>query len=171
MCLVYNKLYGMRNVCLRYFNVYGVNQRYDAYGNVIPIFADRILRGVPHDHLRRRRADARLRERRATSPPRTSPRARAGDDVAGPFNIGSGTRITINELAAPHAARRAGARSACEYAPPRQGDVRDSLAAMAAAHAAFGFEPTVELEAGLAEYLAWIATDPVTARQLAEAPR
>ncbi len=47
MCLVFNKLYGMRNVCLRYFNVYGVNQRYDAYGNVIPIFADRILRGVP----------------------------------------------------------------------------------------------------------------------------
>ena len=27
MCLVYNKLYGMRNVCLRYFNVYGLNQR------------------------------------------------------------------------------------------------------------------------------------------------
>ena len=24
MCLVYNKLYGMHNVCLRYFNVYGL---------------------------------------------------------------------------------------------------------------------------------------------------
>ena len=47
MCLVFNKLYGMYNVCLRYFNVYGVNQRYDAYGNVIPIFADRILRACP----------------------------------------------------------------------------------------------------------------------------
>ena len=47
MCLVYNKLYGMRNVCLRYFNVYGPHQRFDAYGNVIPIFADRILKGVP----------------------------------------------------------------------------------------------------------------------------
>ena len=28
----------------RYFNVYGLNQRYDAYGNVIPIFAHRMLR-------------------------------------------------------------------------------------------------------------------------------
>jgi UDP-glucose 4-epimerase len=47
MCLVYNKLYGMKNICLRYFNVYGGRQRYDAYGNVIPIFAERILRGRP----------------------------------------------------------------------------------------------------------------------------
>jgi UDP-glucose 4-epimerase len=46
-CLVYNRLYGMQNVCLRYFNVYGPNQRYDAYGNVIPIFANRILKGQP----------------------------------------------------------------------------------------------------------------------------
>jgi nucleoside-diphosphate-sugar epimerase len=28
-----------KRFCLRYFNVYGLNQRYDAYGNVIPIFA------------------------------------------------------------------------------------------------------------------------------------
>ena len=34
-------------MCLRYFNVYGVNQRYDVYGNVIPIFANRLLQGRP----------------------------------------------------------------------------------------------------------------------------
>ena len=32
-------------ICLRYFNVYGPNQRYDAYGNVIPIFAHRLVNG------------------------------------------------------------------------------------------------------------------------------
>ena len=31
-CLVYAKLYGFESVCLRYFNVYGPNQRFDAYG-------------------------------------------------------------------------------------------------------------------------------------------
>jgi len=46
-CLLFNDLYGMDNVCLRYFNVYGINQRYDAYGNVIPIFAMRLLSGMP----------------------------------------------------------------------------------------------------------------------------
>ncbi|GIL15965.1 MAG: NDP-sugar dehydratase or epimerase [Chloroflexota bacterium] len=47
LCLAYAKLYPLECVCLRYFNVYVVNQRYDAYGNVIPIFAHRMLRGEP----------------------------------------------------------------------------------------------------------------------------
>ena len=47
LCLAYAKLYPLECVCLRYFNVYGMNQRYDAYGNVIPIFAHRALRGQP----------------------------------------------------------------------------------------------------------------------------
>src|ERR1051325_3950720 len=47
MCLAYSRLYELEAVGLRYFNVYGVNQRYDAYGNVIPIFAHRLLRREP----------------------------------------------------------------------------------------------------------------------------
>ena len=47
LCLAYAKLCPLECVCLRYFNVYGVNQRYDDYGNVIPIFAHRALRGQP----------------------------------------------------------------------------------------------------------------------------
>src|ERR1017187_4485266 len=45
--LAYAKLYGMEVVCLRYFNVYGPSQRFDAYGNVIPIFVFQMLRGEP----------------------------------------------------------------------------------------------------------------------------
>jgi len=45
--LVYAKLYSLEVVCLRYFNVYGVNQRYDAYGNAMPIFAYRMLNDLP----------------------------------------------------------------------------------------------------------------------------
>jgi UDP-glucose 4-epimerase len=47
LCLAYAKLYDVEAVCLRYFNVYGPNQRFDAYGNVIPIFAFQMLRGEP----------------------------------------------------------------------------------------------------------------------------
>lgn len=43
LILSYAKLYNFKSVCLRYFNVYGENQRFDAYGNVIPIFASRAL--------------------------------------------------------------------------------------------------------------------------------
>jgi UDP-glucose 4-epimerase len=47
LCLAYSKLHGLEAICLRYFNVYGPNQRFDAYGNVIPIFAFQMLRGEP----------------------------------------------------------------------------------------------------------------------------
>jgi UDP-glucose 4-epimerase len=166
MCLVYNKLYGMRNVCLRYFNVYGVNQRYDAYGNVIPIFADRILRGVPMTIFgdgEQTRDFVNARDVAAAN----IAAATAGEDVQGAFNIGSATRVTINDLATLMqrlAAREVGVA----FAPPRPGDVRDSLAATAAAQAAFGFAPSVTLDEGLDEYMAWIAHDPVTRRRLQE---
>ncbi len=164
MCLVYNKLYGMRNVCLRYFNVYGVNQRYDAYGNVIPIFADRILRGVPMTIFgdgEQTRDFVNAGDVAAAN----IAAATAGEGVAGSFNVGSGTRVTINDLAAMMQ-RAAGRDVGLEYAPPRQGDVRDSLADTSAAHAALGFEPGVGLEDGLHEFLAWIREDPVTLRRL-----
>ena len=164
MCLVYNKLYGMRNVCLRYFNVYGLNQRYDAYGNVIPIFAERIMRGRPlviFGDGEQTRDFVNARDVAAAN----LAAATADDDVAGPFNIGSATRITINRLA-EMMQTAAGRDVGVEHAAPRLGDVRDSLAAIDAARAAFGYEPRVGLEQGLAEDLAWIVRDPVTLAQL-----
>jgi UDP-glucose 4-epimerase len=163
VCLVYNKLHGMRNVCLRYFNVYGRGQRYDAYGNVIPIFADRLLRGIPliiygdgeqtRDFVNARDvAEANIA-------------AAFSDGAAGAFNIGSATRVTINRLAALMQ-RAAGVEAHLEHAPPRPGDVRDSLAAVDAAREAFDYRATVDLNDGLVEYMEWIKSDPVTLRRL-----
>jgi len=164
MCLVYNKLHDMRNVCLRYFNVYGPHQRFDAYGNVIPIFADRILKGVPMtifgDGEQTRDfvnvADVAAANLAAAFTP----------DVSGVFNIGSGGRITINELA--RVMQEVGdARVGVEYGPERPGDVRDSLADISAAHAAFGFAPAVPIGGrGLEEYMEWVANDPLTRARL-----
>jgi UDP-glucose 4-epimerase len=52
------------------------------------------------------------------------------------------------------------------HAPPRMGDVRDSLADIRAAHAAFGFDPRTSMADGLAEYWAWFSRDPLTLRRL-----
>jgi UDP-glucose 4-epimerase len=167
MCLVFNKLYGMRNVCLRYFNVYGVNQRYDAYGNVIPIFADRILRGVPLTIFgdgEQTRDFVNARDVAAAN----IAAATAGAQVMGAFNIGSATRVTINDLASMMQ-RLAQREVGVEHASPRKGDVRDSLAAIDAAHDAFGFRPTVGLDEGLADYISWVTNDPVTQAALARA--
>ena len=164
MCLVYNKLYGMRTVCLRYFNVYGPHQRFDAYGNVIPIFADRILKGVPMTIFgdgEQTRDFVNVADVAAANLA-----AAFTAEVRGVFNIGSGGRITINELARVMQ-EVSGVHVGVEYAPERPGDVRDSLADISAAHAAFGFAPVVPIEGrGLEMYMEWVAHDPLTLARL-----
>jgi UDP-glucose 4-epimerase len=156
LCLAYSKLFPLECVCLRYFNVYGVNQRFDAYGNVIPIFAHRMIRGEPvvifgdgeqtRDFINVK--DVALGNYQAAM----------AEGVSGAFNIGSETRITINQLADLMSAV-SGIRPVIQHGPPRSGDVRHSLADISAARNAFGFEPEVELEQGLAEYMVWIRKD------------
>jgi nucleoside-diphosphate-sugar epimerase len=163
MCLVYNKLYGMHNVCLRYFNVYGPHQRFDAYGNVIPIFADRILKQEPLTIF----GDGEQTRDFVNVHDVAAANVQAGlaQGVSGVFNIGSATRITINELArVMH--EIAAVQSAIRYAPPRMGDVRDSLADIAAARSAFGFDPATPMAQGLAEYWAWFSRDGLTLKRL-----
>jgi UDP-glucose 4-epimerase len=156
MCLAYAKLYQLEAVCLRYFNVYGPHQRYDAYGNVIPIFAHLMLRGEAltvfgdgqqtrdfinvHDVAR-----ANLLASEAAS-------------VSGAFNIASGTAITINRLVELMSAA-ADIRPRVESGPPRKGDVLHSRADISAAQKAFGFEPKVGIVEGLVEYMSWAKSE------------
>ena len=152
LCLAYAKLYPLECVCLRYFNVYGVNQRYDAYGNVIPIFAHRALHGQPlviYGDGEQTRDFVNVQDVAMANY-----RAAQARGVSGAFNIASGTRVTINRLAAL-LDEVSGLAVKVEHAPPRKGDVRHSLADVSAARAAFGFDPIVTLETGLREYMAW----------------
>jgi len=80
--------------------------------------------------------------------------AAAARGVSGAFNIGSGSRISINKLVAELKAA-SGLAPVVRHGPPRPGDVRDSLADISAAARAFGFTPRVPLREGLAEYIRW----------------
>jgi UDP-glucose 4-epimerase len=152
LCLAYAKLYPLECVCLRYFNVYGVNQRYDAYGNVIPIFAHRMLRDRPvtvfgdGEQTRDFVNVADVAEANYL--------AAMNRGVSGAFNLGSGTRVTINALIGLMA-EAGDLTPAVEHGPPRQGDVRHSLADVSQARALLGFEPRVALADGLREYMTW----------------
>lgn len=155
-CLVYSKLYPLEVVCLRYFNVYGINQRFDAYGNVIPIFVFKMLRGEPltifgdgeqtRDFLNVRDViQANIRAAQAVG-------------VSGAFNIASGGRITINSLVELLRAESS-LNPHIEYGPPRLGDVLHSFADISAARKALGFEPQVALGDGLREYITWVKNE------------
>jgi UDP-glucose 4-epimerase len=152
LCLAYGKLYGVKTIALRYFNVYGPNQRFDQYGNVVPIFVFSLLRGEPITVFgdgEQTRDFVSVRD-----VVQANLKAAGAKGVTGVFNVASGTRITVNELLeliaglipTDHAVR---------YGPPRRGDVRHSLADIAAAQRAFGYEPSVRISEGLAEYVRW----------------
>lgn len=151
-CLAYAKLYDIEAVCLRYFNVYGPNQRFDAYGNVIPIFVFQMLRGESLTIFgdgEQTRDFVNVRD-----VVQANLKAAAAKGVSGAFNLGSASRITINKLV-DLIKEASGLQPVVNCGPPRLGDVRHSLADITAARDAFGFEPSVGLEEGLAEYVGW----------------
>jgi len=151
-CLAYAATHGMEAVALRYFNVYGPNQRFDAYGNVIPIFVFNALQGRPitifGDGMQTRDfvnvADV----------VQANIKAALASGVSGAFNIASATQTCILDLA--NSIRDGlGVPVEIEFGPHRAGDVEHSLADVAAAANAFGYAPQVTMEQGLPEYLAW----------------
>lgn len=152
LCLAYAKLYPLECVCLRYFNVYGVNQRYDAYGNVIPIFAHHMLGRRPITIFgdgEQTRDFVNVRD-----VAEANYRAAMTRGVSGAFNIASGTRVTINALVDLMAAA-SGLAPVVDHGPPRPGDVRHSLADIGRARADIGYAPAVGLADGLVEYMRW----------------
>ena len=144
------------DICLRFFIVFEPHQRYDAYGNVIPIFANRLLKQEPllifGDAEQPRDfvnvldvADANIK-------------AALSSYVKIVFNIGNGTRVSINMLA-QLMQEASGVKAEIQYGQPCPGDVRDSLADIIAAYRSLGFEPMVNFYAGLSEYWDWIRQD------------
>jgi len=161
-CLAYAKLYGLEIVCLRYFNVYGPNQRFDAYGNAIPIFVFQLLQREPLNIF----GDGEQTRDfiNVADVVQANIKAAHSHGVSGAFNLGSGSRITINSLV-DLIAEASQLRPVVKHGPPRPGDVRHSLADISAARIAFGFEPTVTLNEGLYEYVAWAKGELVACAQ------
>lgn len=151
LCLSYAKLYAIEAVCLRYFNVYGPNQCFDAYGNVIPIFVFRMLRNESIQIY----GDGEQTRDFVHVDDVVQANIKAADSlgVSGAFNIASGKSVTINNLVKIITKRNNTAK--IKYCPERPGDVRHSLADFSLAHKKIDYTPTVDLEQGIEEYIKW----------------
>jgi len=160
----FHKMTGVSVVCLRYFNAYGRNQRYDAYGNVIPIFADRI---VKREKLIIYGDGEQTRDFINVDDVVTANLIAATSDRSGIYNTSSGEAITINKLA-EMMQETDEARVGVEYAAPRIGDVRHSRADVSAIGRELGFQPQVSLKEGLRDYMQWLRQDPISLDRIAE---
>lgn len=152
MILSYSEIYDITAVCLRYFNIYGVNQRYDLYGNVIPIFAHRLFAGEPlliyGDGTQTRDFVNVYDVARAN--------VMAGLEYGKTevFNLGSGESITINKLA-QMMQEISGIDNGINYLPERKADVKHCKANANKVAEKMQFKTVVSLEKGLAEYIDW----------------
>ena len=149
-CKVFNDIYDLKTVCLRYFNVYGPRQDPNSpYAAVIPLFLNSILAGkspvIYGDGEQSRDftfvgdvADANI--------------LAAESDATGIFNLGNSQRITINELVNRIIDFVGNKSVKPEYREPRPGDIVHSLADISKARA-FGYNPKYNMEKGLKETL------------------
>lgn len=146
-CQVYQHLQPqLRVFILRYFNVYGPRQRADSdYAAVIPRFISRLLAGQPpivYGDGRQTRDFVYISDVVAAN------LACLDAETGGVYNIGSGSQVSVQELAEQLSALLHYAGKP-EYAAPRKGEVRHSVASVDAAMQALGWQPAVSLSDGL----------------------
>lgn len=152
MILAYTGIYDIQAICLRYFNIYGVNQRYDLYGNVIPIFAHKLFAGEPltiYGDGTQTRDFVNVRDIA-----RANLMAGLSDIPTNYFNMGSGSSITINRLA-EMMQDISGIHTGIQYLPKRKADVLHCKANATKVLDTMGFKAEVSLEEGLVQYIDW----------------
>lgn len=152
-CRVFQEVYGLETVSLRYFNVFGPGQNPSSdYAAVIPKFIKAVKKGEPPvvygDGEQTRDfifvEDVVLANVLACEAPNASGKA---------INIGTGNGISLNQLL-DNLRTVASERINPIYTNPRSGDIRDSLADVSLAKSILGFEPKVGIEKGLRAMMA-----------------
>lgn len=146
---VFSELYGLKTLCLRYFNVYGPRQDpASEYAAVIPIFISRILHGlspVIFGDGNQTRDFAFVRD-----VVKANILAMEKEEVEGIFNIACGQRTSLNQLARI-IMDIMDYRADLIYESPRKGDIKDSLADITAARSRLDYESDYDLVSGLKE--------------------
>lgn len=151
ICIALGSYHDIKACCLRYFNVYGKNQRFNPYGNVLPIFAERLAKNqelIIYGDGNQTRDFIDVRDVVAANIIAFERQA------AGAYNIGTGKASTVNELV-KFVKEAAGKEIKAVNRPPRAGEVRDSVANISKARKELGFSPKITLRRGVKDYFGW----------------
>lgn len=150
------KVYGLENVSLRYFNIFGPRQDAGSpYSGVLAKFMRAVLEGsapvIFGDGQQTRDftyvANAVQANLLACEAPNASGKV---------FNVGTGGRVSLLRTL-EIVQQIAGTRLEPKMEPPRDGDIRDSQADISRAREVLGYEPAVGLEEGLRLTYEWYA--------------
>lgn len=149
---MWNELYGLETVALRYFNVFGTRQDPSSpYSGVISIFVDRVKRGVAPTIF----GDGEQTRDFVHVSNIVEANYLAGtvSGAQGVFNVASGTETSLNRLFATMC-QITGTTLTPQYAAARSGDIRHSSADISLARDRLGYVPRLALTDGLTQLLA-----------------
>ena len=153
---VFNDVYDIETVGLRYFNVFGPRQDPSSeYAAAIPKFIDRYLREEPPviygDGEQTRDFTFIENVVQANWKAANVPAETVNGEV---FNVGCGDQVSVNRLV-KMLKEITGAEVDPVYEAPRPGEVRHSQASIEKARDAFGYQPQVEIQEGLQRTVEW----------------
>jgi len=154
---LFHKVYDLETVSLRYFNVYGPRQRFDiqsAYGGAITIFTNRLLRNMPpiiYGDGEQTRDFVYIQDVVEANMLALNTKNAAGEIL----NIGTGTNVSVNEVA--EVLKDTMNRKALKnvHADPRPTDIRHGYADISKAKKILGFDPKFSLKEGLEKLVDW----------------
>lgn len=147
-CKVFYQVYGLPTVCLRFFNVYGSRQTSGPYGGVITTFIESLRRGKAltifgngnqtRDFIYVEDATKAYEKALYNK-----------ECLGGTFNIGTGTKTSINELAQVLIKLFGKSETKIVYSEKRKGDIKESCANIGKAQKFLKFKPEFSVYEGL----------------------
>ena len=150
----FGRCYGLENVALRYFNIFGPRQDPGSpYSGVLAKFCTAFLEGTPPSVFGdgEQTSDFTYVENAVQANLLACEAPNASGKV---FNVGVGGRVSLNEVLR-ELRKITGKALEAKYEPPRDGDIRDSQADISRAREFLGYEPQVSFEEGLARTFEW----------------
>jgi UDP-glucose 4-epimerase len=151
---VFQELYALEFVALRYFNVFGPRQDPGSpYSGVLSVFNAALLEGTqPTVFGDGEQSRDFVYVGNVVEAILLAAEAKRAPGLA--INIGTGNRCTLNQTLAL-LEKITGRPARAKYAPPREGDIRDSQADIALAQDILGYHPRIGFEEGLSLTWEW----------------
>lgn len=155
---VFQELYGLEFVALRYFNVFGPRQDPGSpYSGVLSIFNAALKDGTqPTVYGDGEQSRDFVYVENVVEANLLAAEAKGASGLA--INVGTGNRCTLNQTLSL-LGKIAGRPAAAKYAAAREGDIRDSQADIALAQEALGYRPNVGFDEGLKKTWEWFSAD------------
>ena len=155
---VFQRVYGLEFVSLRYFNVFGPRQDPGSpYSGVLSLFNAALMNGtqpIVYGDGEQSRDFTYVANVVQANLLACSAKGAAGFAI----NIGTGNRRTLNQTLAL-LERITGLPATAKYLPPRGGDIRDSQADVTLAKEALGYHPRIGFEEGLSHTWEWFSQE------------